>query len=515
VATIGLVWRALRRLVGPVEAAVVSVVLLGVPGLTIASCMMTNDALCALFMTGTIVRLMETPHDRMPTMGSVALTGVLAGLAAATKATGMAAIGMAAAYYAWLARRDIGRGVRALAVFCLASGAIAAPHYVRLFFVLSGSPYDILTVSAGSPEKKVIEWFAYALARANFRSSSFSALFYRALWDDPTAVYLPQIVQTHALARGVWAGGFVVTGVAIAGLVRVLAVRHLRSPVAVALVFGALFAAAIVPHAILGPYIVLTKTNYLLPEALPLGILLSFGLEWVRGGARTLLRMVLLTVAAAGVALTVYGWWAPAPSASTLRRNPSAHPAERIVERYFEYRAYDPIRAIDLVAPQVQVAHKLTLLHVLGLPPIPPESGLAPDDERSRDVARGRVAWLELYNLVQWVPAISAAFDAQVLEVVEHDGVAKVHVRVGAMGTTRPWGGEIGLWPFPPFDEYFTIERLDGEQRITSIEQMGVLDENAIEVFAAHPSQEAFDHLRAIGWRSPGAQAAALLGQSP
>jgi len=512
--TVALVWRALRRLGAPVDAAVVAVVLLGVPGLTIASSMMTNDALCALFVTATIVRLLETPRDRLPTPRVVAVTAALAGLAAATKATGLAAIGFAGAFYAWRGRRDVPRALRMLAVFSMVSGVIAAPHYLRLFLELSGSPYDVVTVSAGSPEKKAIEWFAYALARAHMRFSSLWTLAYAALWDDPTSVYLPRDVETYALARIVWTGGLLVSGVALAGVVRVLARRDLASRVAVALGFGVLYAAAVVPHAILGPYIVLTKTNYILPEALPLGIVLSFGLGWARAGFRTVLRILLLTVAAAGIALTVYGWWNPAIPTRSRSREPSTNPAARVVERYFEYRASDPIRALYLLAPEVQLAHGLTLLHVLGLPPLPAEPGLAPADERARDVARGRVAWLELYNLVPWIPAISSGFDLQIGEVTEHDGVTDVRVRVAANGTTAPHGGEIGLWPFRPFEERFTVVRRDGAPRIMRIEQSGVVAENAVEVFAAHPSLESFELLRSIGWRSPGAEAAAALGQS-
>ena len=50
----------------PVDAAVIAAVLLGMPGLTIASGMMTNDALCALFTTATLVRLLAPPSTTLP-----------------------------------------------------------------------------------------------------------------------------------------------------------------------------------------------------------------------------------------------------------------------------------------------------------------------------------------------------------------------------------------------------------------------------------------------------------------
>jgi 4-amino-4-deoxy-L-arabinose transferase-like glycosyltransferase len=517
VATVALVWRSLGRLGNTVDAAVAGAVLLGVPGLTIASCMVTNDALCALFVTATLVRLLETPRDGVPDMGHVALTATLAGLAAATKATGVAAIGIAAAFYAWRARHDPRRGLRALVVLGLASAAIAGPHYARLFVSLSGSPYDVLAVRAGSQEKEAIATLVHTIAGANTHSS-FAALFHTALWGDPTAVFLPRGLETHVLARAVWAGGLIVTSVAVAGVVRVLVHRELLSRFAVVLLFGVSFAAALVPHAVDRPYIVLTKTNYMLPEALPVGILLALGLDGVRDRARTALRVALLAVAAGGVGLTVYGWWdtAPAVPQSTASRTPAASPALRVVARYFEYRARDPIRALRLLAPQVQLAHDLRLVRILGLPPLAPEPGLAPEDERSLELARARVAWLELYNLVRWMQPIAAALDVGVLEVSERNDTADVHVRIGAIGTTPPPGGDIGLWPFPSFEQRFTLERGDDGWRITKIDQTSVANENAVEAFVARPTMTAFAQLRALGWHPPWERAvASVLRESP
>jgi hypothetical protein len=510
VATVALVWRALRRLGNPIDAAVVSVLLLGMPGLTIASCMMTNDALCALFTTATLVRLLDAPPDRVPSAASVAVTGALAGLAATTKATGVAAVGIAALFYLWRARHDWRSAVRSLAVLGLVSAAIAGPHYARLFVSLSGSPYDVLAVRAGSQEKEVIATLVHEIARAHTRFSSFAALFHTALWGDPTVVYLPEGIDGYALSRLVWAGGFVPTAVALAGAVRLLVRREQLATIGVAMVFGVSFAAALAPHAIDRPYIVLTKTNYMLPEALPVGIVLALGLASAPGRARTAIRLALLVLAAGAALLTTYGWWGSAPAAARSSGAEAAvgSPAH-VVERYFAWRARDPVRALRLLAPEVQLAHGLRLAPILGLPPLAPESGLIPDDARSLELARARVAWLELYNLVRWMQPITTALDVDPVAASS----AEVRVRVGAYGTAPPPGGDIGLWPFPPFAVRFTLARARGDWLIAGVEEADVIGENTVPAFVTHPTWAGFERLRSLGWEPPWARAVASVLQ--
>jgi len=516
VATVGLVWRSLRTLVNPVDAAVVAVLLLAIPGLTIASSMMTNDALCALFVTMTLVRLLETPRSRRPTIREIAVTGALAGLAAATKATGAAAVGIAAAFYAWRERVDPKRAAQAVVVIGVVAVALAGPHYARLFWVVSGSPYDVLAARAGSAEKEAIATFVHAVARENMRSWSYWQLVHTALWGDPTKTYLQGAVETHPFTRAVWVAGLLVVPVALAGMVRLLVRRDLRSTSAVALVFGAAFVAMLVPHAVDRPYIVLTKTTYVLPVALPLGIVLAFGLDALRGAAGAVLRAALLAVAAAGVALTVFGWWEPAPPPSDGggSRAAAASSAARVVERYFTDRAHDPIRALRLLAPEVQLTHGLRLLHVLGLPPLESDASSAAD-ERSRELARARVAWLEIPHLARWMQPILSGLDVAVVDVAEHDDATDVRVRIAAGRPTPPPGGELGQWPFPPLGERLTLERAGDGWRITRLEETDVVDENAVETFAVHPTGTGFDHLRALGWRPPLDGVAAALGLAP
>lgn len=515
IATVALVWRSLRRSGSAVDAAVVAALLLGIPGLTIASSMTTNDALCALFGTLALVRLMATPRDGSPTMRDVAVTGVLAALAAATKATGVAIIGIAALSYVWWWRHDAKRAVQALVVLGVVSVAIAGPHYVRLFWSISGSPYDILAVRAGSQEKETVATFVHAVARENMRSSSLWALFHAAIWADPTKAYLPIHVESLPLARALWFGGLLVPAVFIAGVARMVLRRDLPPTFAAPLLFGAAFTAALVPHALDRPYIILTKTNYILPEALPLGIVLALGLEAIPGHGRTAVRTLLLALAAGGVALTIYGWWEPTPRLqSPTWRDPPSSPALRAVERYFEYRLHDPIRAVQRLGSEVQLAHDLRVSHLLGLPS-PPEATLASASETSAELAQARVAWLEVPHLARWMLPILSAFDVHVLGLSEQDGAAIVRLRIGAVGETPPAGGEIGSWPFPPFDEELRLERPDGDWRITRLAETGDVDQNAVAVFSAHPTAARFDHLRALGWRPPLEGVAAKLGMAP
>src|SRR5207244_4435567 len=98
-------------------------------------------------------------------------------------------------------------------------------------------------------------------------------------------------------------------------------------------------------------------------------------LGWTRGLWGSVLRVTLVAVAAGGVALTVYGWWdepTPSPRRPVEARVASPSSAAAAVERYFEYRADDPVRALRLLAPEVHLAHGLTLVRLLGLPPLAP-----------------------------------------------------------------------------------------------------------------------------------------------
>ena len=520
VATIGLVWRSLRRLVSPVDAAVVSAFLLGVPGIVIITCMMTNDTVCVFLVTATLVRLFEAPHDGPAPIRHVVVTALLAGLAALAKATGIPAIAMAAGVYAWRARHTPWLAVRNVLLVGGVAAAVAAPHYARVAITLAGSqadelapeapshlaPYDKLAGFSGSKEKEAISLVVLEVMLKQAPPVSSATLFQQAIWGDPTAVFLPRDprIPTGLLA----AAGLVVLGLALVGAARLLVRHDIARRSGVVLTFGLLYGAALVPPSLIAPYMVLTKTNFFLPLVLPVGMLLAIGFDGLRGAARTALRVVLLVIAAGGVAVTWYGWWQPAqpaqpPSPAPATRNTSASPPVRAVERYFAYRARDPIRAVLVTSPEVQLGHELRLVRIFGVP-FTPELGLTADDERSIELARARQASLELYNLMRWMAPVAGAMHVDVLDVEQQDEAADVRVRVSAAGPTPPRAARgLGPWPFAEFTQRFGLRRSGGEWRITSIEQTDISDANAVPAFAADATLRGLDRLRALGW-SPG-----------
>jgi hypothetical protein len=514
VASVGIVWRSLRRLGFRLDAILVAALLLGVPGITIASCMMTNDALCVLFMTATLVRLLEAPPGAPPARHA-AVTGLLAGLAAISKATGLAVVGMAVATYAWRSRRSASAAVRNVLAIGLVAAAIAAPHYTRLVVSSAGSPpvadaprtryhvfpYNLLAGFSGSAEKEAISLLVLTVLSAQESPPAALALLHEALWGDPTAVFLPRDAERPVVLA--WTGGLLMAALVVGGAVRLRWRRDVARRAAPVLAFSLAYMVALVPPWVVAPSLMLTKTNFLLPLALPLGVVLAVGAEGVGGQVRAALRAAILVVAAGGVAVTWYGWWDPArPRAAAVGARLESHvPAVAAVERYFAYRARDPIRAVPLLAAELHLAHELRLARILRVP-FTPERGLGAEDARSLELARARQAWLELYNLIRWIQPIAAAMQADVVEVDQQRDLADVHVRVGALGPTAPEEASgLGPWPFPEFGQHFRLRRLGAEWQIAGITQIGVSAANAVPAFVAHSTLAGLGGLRALGWR--------------
>ncbi|HLY37281.1 MAG TPA: glycosyltransferase family 39 protein [Candidatus Binatia bacterium] len=497
IATVGLVWRWLRRVASESDAAVVAALLLGVPGFVIASCMMTNDALCTLFIIATVLRLAEAPRtDSLPARHA-AVTGILTALAAITKATGIVAAAMAAAFYAWRSRRRPACALRNVFVVAGLTAAIAGPHYARLLLSLPGSPYDILAGRVAR-EKAVISDVVVAASPASAHFPSYAGLLHSAMWGDPTGAYMPR--DTGMPTRAMWLAGFVVTAVVAAGAVRLFAKPDLLRAAGLALVFGMLYVAVLLPHVSTGPYVGLTKTNYMMPEVLPLAVLAVVGMGTVGGKPASALRAILLAIAAGGVAFTWFGWWTPAHRAARPPAAASVDGPRDAVSRYFDDRAFDPIRALHVLAPDVQLAHELRLARILRLP-LAPEEGLTAAEEHSLELARARVAWLELYNLVEWMQPIATGLAPTVVDADGRGDVADVRVRVEATGALPPNGAAgVGRWPFPAFEQHFALRREGHDWRITGIRQDGVLDDNAVDAFVAYPTLAGLEHLRALGW---------------
>jgi hypothetical protein len=553
IAAVALVWGALRRIASAIDAAVVAALLLGVPGLLIASCMMTNDALCALLVTATLVRLLPGPQEstvegsppyqggvrggfefadqqppprpllgkeevdssnvpapkgrsasvdtELPTAGHAALTGVLAGLAALTKTTGLGVVAVAVVWYAWRSRHSVRGAVRNLLALGLVAALIAGPHYARALFALPGSFFDFATAYAGSQEKRAITDFMLTKISPQQVRLLIPVLFHLVLWGDPVGTFLPHDLPVPRAMLALLVAGLCVLGIAVTGAVRLLARPKVATRLGAALAFGTLISVSLVALAWQVPHPMAMKATPMLAAVFPMGLLLVFGIGAIHGAPGVLLRGALLAVAASGAALTWYGWWlpkSPAPPPITLGDVPAGS-AEQAVDRYFQYRAYDPIRALPLLDAQVQRTHGLQLARILGVS-VPPEGGMLPAEEDALELARARVAWMELYNLVGWLQPASAALAVTVLDA--HQGLedASVTVRISAGGMQAPRG--VGSWPFAPFEQHFTLQRHGSEWRITAIDQRGVMDENAVAAFAASPTAGGLDRMRALGcWR--------------
>jgi hypothetical protein len=181
------------------------------------------------------------------------------------------------------------------------------------------------------------------------------------------------------------------------------------------------------------------------------------------------------------------------------------------VARYFAARVDDPIRALRALAPDVQLAHELRLARILGLPPLPPETDPRPDAVRGLELARARVAWLELYNLVPWFQPITTNLAVETLDLRERGDAADVRLRIAAREPSAPAGVTIGLWPFPPFELHVSLARAAGPWIITRVDPVGVVDENLLQAFVAHPTMAGFDRLRALGWKPPWQDAVATV----
>src|SRR5262245_35725334 len=489
VIAVALVWRVLRRIGSEVDAAVVAALLLGAPGILIGSCMMTNDALCALFVTATLVRLVPDPGASPPSAGHASVTGVFAGLAALAKLPGLAALGIAAAWYAWQWRRSLPGAVRTLAAFAVVAGVIAGPHYARLVLTPPGSVFDIITDMAGSQEKRATVAEVLASVPADKLRRWMPAILHAAVWY-PVGVFLP-LHPTILLAMvPLLIAGLGVVAVAVAGTARLATRRELAGRLAAPLAFGAFVAVSLLRVAWIAPSVMVSRPTYMLPGVLPVGIVLVLGVATIPLRYRTAMHGALVAIAAAGSTLTWYGWWASPGTAPVpvFLGVPSPGSAVQTVERYFTLRAEDPIRALTLVDPEVQLVHGLRHAHLLQLD-VAPEQDLSDGDGRALEVARGRVAWMDLYHVVTWLRPVASALMLSVVSARQETDDAQVIVRISAAAAAAPWGPAwVGAWPFAPFKQDFTLHRDNGRWRITAIEQRGVGDVNIGPAFVAYPT---------------------------
>lgn len=323
---IAITWRVLRRFASRADAAVAAALVACAPVVAIASSMLGNEMLCAFFATAALARTVTVPADGRRFARHALATGLLAGLAALTKSTGL---GVAAVVpLAYLARAPrLGRtAVGAAAIALGAALALAMPFFVWLA-VETGSPLAL--ISGGKPSdaegsemaaqppgvRHVSDYFFVPLATiaAPFKDGegmtrSVPGLLWASTWADGHGEFLPasdrNVVGAAALGALL---GLAPSALALAGVARL--VRRRERDAAIPFLYGALLLAAFVAQTWLVPRYSAVKASYLLTALLPASIALAAGFGAVGPRARGAWRAALLAIAAYFTFLTWWGWW--------------------------------------------------------------------------------------------------------------------------------------------------------------------------------------------------------------
>lgn len=321
-------WRALRRFVSPADAAIVAVFVFCAPVVAIATSMFGNETLCALFATAALARLLAIPSDPRAALRHGAITILLAALAALTKSTGLAVVGVAGLTYVWRLRHT---GAASLTRTALVLGGIAlavlAPHYGKLLWQ-GASPLTVISGGVAGAAvgemaqqppgvRHVADYFTLpsAMLFAPFKDapgmvSSVPGLLYATVWADGQGEFLPVAVRSVVAAASVGALlGLVPTLVAGVGLVRILRRPPLRHAMGAPLLFAVLLFGALLAQTWAVPRFSAVKASYLLSALLPAALMLGIGVATARPGVRATLRGALLAIGSYATFLTWWGWW--------------------------------------------------------------------------------------------------------------------------------------------------------------------------------------------------------------
>jgi len=325
---LALAWRTLARFAPREDAAVVAAVAACAPVFALATSMIGNETLCALFATVALSRLCAPPSNPRA-LGRHALgVGLLSGLAALSKSTGLAVIAASVAALAWRARAYGRPALRAALVAGGVAAVVCAPFYVWLL-VETGSPRALVgggrpadaagsEMSAQLPgERHIADYLALppAMLAAPVKDApgmlrSVPGLLYASTWADGHGQFLPARVRTVLGAASASAVlGLLPTVLVTVGAIAIARRRRDYAWAEAPLLFGALLLAAFLVQTWVVPVYSAVKASYLLSALLPASICLAVGLERFGGRARTVLRAALLAIAAFDAGLTWYGWW--------------------------------------------------------------------------------------------------------------------------------------------------------------------------------------------------------------
>jgi 4-amino-4-deoxy-L-arabinose transferase-like glycosyltransferase len=357
----------------PHEAWVASALLLFVPSAQTAAAMVGNEALGAGLAALTlliVVRLQEDPGNR----GLAAAAGLLAGLALATKYTGLW-VALACGVPFLRAGADA-RRLQGLATCGLVVALVAGPVYVRNL-ALTGSPV---------PMTRELEPMRSVEALSVIRPRQAADY----LWVDPSCVFHPSAfvltgdpsrpMRIHPATTNVWGVayastwwdafghriaprlerrtkapaavlvllGLVPSGVALLGLLTAAAelVRRRRlTREAPFVAMSAIALATFVAFTLRAPGLSALKGSYLLPLGVPAAVFFMRGLRSLRPRLRLPVLGLSLAAAALAAALLTNGLVFESPSAEPMKRSwlsyarqlPDAHLGEAVrtlVDRY-------------------------------------------------------------------------------------------------------------------------------------------------------------------------------------
>ncbi len=322
-----LLWRGLRRITPSGHAAVVTVAVFCAPVLAIASTMLGNEALCAFFVTGALVRLAALPDESIDRPRHAIGTAIWLALATLTKATGLVASGVSAVYYAWSTRHDPRRAIRA----ALLAGGIpvlcALPHVARLAdaggSVLAAFSGAVLSRDARAlmdsqppAERRLGDYFLLPSATLFGRwldeetmARSVPGLLYATAWADGHNQYLPIYLPSVRNATVVLSfAGLLPMGLAALGVLRLLREPGLARRHAASLCFVAVLVASFLRYTWVMRANSAVKASYLLGAAFPAAIALTLGVEAV-GRVAPWVRALLLVHGLVASVLLYHGWW--------------------------------------------------------------------------------------------------------------------------------------------------------------------------------------------------------------
>ncbi len=326
-AAFALAARTLTRLLPPLEAGVATAFAFCVPAVAIATSMLGNETSCALFATAVLARLTAEPGPPRP--ASAAATGLLAGLAALAKSTGLLLAFVAAAVTAWRGRGDPRAALRATALLLAVAATVAAPHYLRLAAVSGGDPLAVISGAVLSPElaeemasqppgdRRLGDYLAVPaatfLAPVHFAPGmerSVPGLLHASLWADAHAQFLPGGIGVVLASEALLAVlGLLPTALALFGLLRILREPALRRALAPGLLFLGLLVVSLLRYCWIFRTFSAVKASSLLPALLPATAALAVGLTRAPAAWRGWLRGALLGIGALATAVTSWGWW--------------------------------------------------------------------------------------------------------------------------------------------------------------------------------------------------------------